>query len=121
MDDEGKTTSRGGIRGIDMVHACPYVDGSVPILKSDGLYWGGSPIQAQEAMKDSRLEKPLSGFDFKFFIQTTRWLPSQVCSYDVLCFLPSFGIVFLTSLKTCMDLNLIPLCMHYPFAAGAGN
>ena len=121
VDDEGKTTSRGGIRGIDMVHACPYVDGSVPLLKSDGLYWGGSPIQAQEAMKDSRLEKPLSGFDFKFFIQTTRWLPSQVCSYDVLCSLPSFVMLLLTSLKTCMDLNLIPLCMHYPFAAGAGN
>ena len=68
----------GGISAIDMVHACPYVNGSVPLPMSDGLYWGGSPVQAQEAMKDSRLERPLSGFDFKFFIQTTRWLPSQV-------------------------------------------
>ena len=63
-----------------MVHACPYVNGSVPLARSDGLYWGGSPVQAQEAMKDDRLERPLSGFDFKFFIQTTRGLPSQVRS-----------------------------------------
>ena len=68
----------GGISAIDMVHACPYVNGSVPLPMSDGLYWGGSPVQAQEAMKDGRLEKPLSGFNLKFFIQTTRWLPSQV-------------------------------------------
>jgi hypothetical protein len=68
----------GGINAIRMVHACPYVNGSVPLAKSDGLYWGGNPVQAQEAMRDERLEKPLSGFDFKFFIQTTRWLPSQV-------------------------------------------
>ena len=70
----------GGINAIRMVHVCPYVNGSVPLAKSDGLYWGGNPVQAQEAMRDSRLEKPLSGFDFKFFIQTTRWLPSQVSS-----------------------------------------
>jgi len=68
----------GGINAIRMVHACPYVNGSVPLAKSDGLYWGGNPVQAQEAMRDERLEKPLTGFDFKFFIQTTRWLPSQV-------------------------------------------
>mmetsp|Transcript_22131 Transcript_22131/g.39815 ORF Transcript_22131/g.39815 Transcript_22131/m.39815 type:complete len:298 (-) Transcript_22131:68-961(-) len=79
MEDEGNPSNRGGgLKAIDMVHACPYVNGSVPLAKSDGLYWGGNPVQAQEAMKDSRLEKPLSGFDFKFFIQTTRWLPSQL-------------------------------------------
>ena len=77
--DDENPSNRGGINAIDMIHACPYVDGSVALPKSDGLYWGGSPIQAQKAMKDERLEKPLSGFDFKFYIQTTRWLPSQVC------------------------------------------
>ena len=77
-DDDEDKSRRTGINAIDMVHACPYVDGSVPLKKSDGLFWGGSPIQAQSAMKDDRLEKPLSGFDFKFFIQTTRWLPSQL-------------------------------------------
>merc|ERR1712238_257911 len=77
-DEEIPTNRGGGLRNIDMVHACPYVNNSVPLAKSDGLYWGGNPIQAQEAMKDSRLEKPLSGFDFKFFIQTTRWLPDSL-------------------------------------------
>ena len=77
----GEPSKRGGgISAIDMIHACPYVNGSIPLSKSDGLYWGGSPVQAQEAMRDSRLERPLSGFDFKFFIQTTRWLPGQVSS-----------------------------------------
>lgn len=79
--DDENPSNRGGINAIDMIHACPYVDGSVVLPKSDGLYWGGSPIQAQKAMKDERLEKPLSGFDFKFYIQTTRWLPSQVCHF----------------------------------------
>jgi len=79
MEDEANPSVRGGgLRNIDIVHACPYVNNSVPLPKSDGLYWGGDPIQAQEAMKDSRLEKPLSGFDFKFFIQTTRWLPDAL-------------------------------------------
>ncbi|KAL7540588.1 hypothetical protein ACHAWF_006727 [Thalassiosira exigua] len=78
-NDDGSPSNRGGgVKAIDMVHACPYVNGSVPLEKSDGLHWGGSPVQAQEAMKDSRLEKPLSGFDFKFFIQSTRWLPDQL-------------------------------------------
>ena len=81
--DDENPSNRGGINAIDMIHACPYVDGSVALPKSDGLYWGGSPIQAQKAMKDERLEKPLSGFDFKFYIQTTRWLPSQVCHFCV--------------------------------------
>lgn len=79
MEDKENPSNRGGgLRNIDMVHACPYVNNSVPLAKSDGLYWGGNPVQAQEAMKDSRLEKPLSGFDFKFFIQTTRWLPDSL-------------------------------------------
>eukprot|EP00581_Thalassiosira_minuscula_P011388 CAMPEP_0183730300 /NCGR_PEP_ID=MMETSP0737-20130205/32506_1 /TAXON_ID=385413 /ORGANISM="Thalassiosira miniscula, Strain CCMP1093" /LENGTH=512 /DNA_ID=CAMNT_0025962759 /DNA_START=25 /DNA_END=1560 /DNA_ORIENTATION=- len=77
-DDENPANRGGGLKAIDMVHACPYVNNSIPLEKSDGLYWGGNPVQAQEAMKDPRLEKPLSGFDFKFFIQTTRWLPSQL-------------------------------------------
>lgn len=76
--DDGNPNRGGGIKAIDMIHACPYVNGSVPLAKSDGLYWGGNPVQAQEAMKDSRLEKPLSGFDFRFFIQSTRWIPSQL-------------------------------------------
>lgn len=77
-DEENPSNRGGGLRNIDMVHACPYVNNSIPLAKSDGLYWGGNPVQAQDAMKDSRLEKPLSGFDFKFFIQTTRWLPNSL-------------------------------------------
>lgn len=63
--------------GLDMLHLCPAVEGAKQ-LTSDGLYWGGDPAQAQEAMKDPSLERPLSGFDFKFYVQTTRWLPLQV-------------------------------------------
>lgn len=78
-DDDDPTISRGGgVKAIDMLHACPYVKGCTPLPKADGLYWGGDPVQAQKAMKDERLEKPMSGFDFKFFIQTTRWLPTQL-------------------------------------------
>jgi len=78
-DDDDPTISRGGgVKAIDMLHACPYVKGCTPLPKADGLFWGGDPVQAQKAMKDDRLEKPMSGFDFKFFIQTTRWLPSQL-------------------------------------------
>jgi hypothetical protein len=49
-------------------------------LTSDGLFWGGDPAQAQDAMQDSSLERVLTGFDFKFFVQSTRWLPLQVSS-----------------------------------------
>ena len=78
-DEDDPTISRGGgVKAIDMLHACPYVKGCTPLPKADGLFWGGDPVQAQKAMKDERLDKPLSGFDFKFFIQTTRWLPTQL-------------------------------------------
>jgi hypothetical protein len=63
--------------GLDMLHLCPAVEGAKQITK-DGLYWGGDPAQAQEAMKDPSLDRPMSGFDFKFYVQTTRWLPLQL-------------------------------------------
>jgi hypothetical protein len=63
---------------LDVLHMCPYVDGAEPISMCDGLYWGGDPCQLSDAMKDPRLEKPMTGFDFKFFFKDTRWLPSQV-------------------------------------------
>jgi Uncharacterized ACR, COG1678 len=63
--------------GIDMMHQCAAVPGAVPITE-DGLYWGGDPAQAQEAM-DIPIMNPLTGkkdrictgFDFKFFVQST--------------------------------------------------
>lgn len=63
---------------LEILHMCPYVNGSVPITMCDGLYWGGDPCEVSNAMKDPRLEKPLTGFDFKFFFKDTRWLPTQV-------------------------------------------
>lgn len=63
--------------GLDMLHMCPAVKGAKKLTK-DGLYWGGDPTQAQDAMNDPSLDKPMSGFDFKFFVQSTRWLPLQV-------------------------------------------
>lgn len=65
--------------GLDMLHLCPAVEGAKP-LTSDGLFWGGDPAQAQEAMNDPSLERAMSGFDFKFYVQSTRWLPLQVRS-----------------------------------------
>jgi hypothetical protein len=69
------SNSAGG--GLDMLHQCPPVKGCRQ-LTDDGLYWGGDPVQAQDAMADASLERPLSGFEFKFFVQSTRWLPTQV-------------------------------------------
>ncbi|KAL3790116.1 hypothetical protein HJC23_013627 [Cyclotella cryptica] len=63
---------------LEMLHMCPYVNGSVSITMCDGLYWGGDPCEVSNAMKDPRLEKPLTGFDFKFFFKDTRWLPTQL-------------------------------------------
>jgi putative AlgH/UPF0301 family transcriptional regulator len=54
-----------------MLHQCPGVIGSKPLTK-DGLLWGGEPIQAQDAMSDDADSK-LTGFDFKFFVQSTSW------------------------------------------------
>lgn len=58
--------------GLDMLHLCPTVNGATK-LTEDGLYWGGDPAQAQDAMEDPSLEKVMTGFDFKFFVQTTLW------------------------------------------------
>jgi len=60
-----------------MIHLCPAVDGAKK-LTEDGLYYGGDPVQAQEAMNDPSLERIMTGFDFKFFVQGTRWLLMQV-------------------------------------------
>jgi hypothetical protein len=71
--------------GLDMLHLCPAVKGAKQ-LTSDGLYWGGDPSQAQDAMNDPSLDRAMSGFDFKFFVQSTRWLPLQVCIMCARCY-----------------------------------
>jgi hypothetical protein len=58
--------------GLDMLHLCPTVQGADK-LTEDGLYWGGDPAQAQEAMEDPSLDRVMTGFDFKFFVQSTIW------------------------------------------------
>jgi hypothetical protein len=62
---------------LDMLHQCPAVNGAKQITP-DGLYWGGDPAQAQDAMSDTTLERVFTGFDFKFFVQSTRWMPLQL-------------------------------------------
>ena len=57
--------------GLDMLHQCEAVQGATP-LTSDGLFWGGDPAQAQEAMASIK-DRILTGFDFKFFVQSTVW------------------------------------------------
>eukprot|EP00548_Thalassiothrix_antarctica_P002250 CAMPEP_0194137138 /NCGR_PEP_ID=MMETSP0152-20130528/7063_1 /TAXON_ID=1049557 /ORGANISM="Thalassiothrix antarctica, Strain L6-D1" /LENGTH=349 /DNA_ID=CAMNT_0038834037 /DNA_START=329 /DNA_END=1378 /DNA_ORIENTATION=- len=64
--------------GLDMLHQCSMVYGAKE-LTEDGLYWGGDPVQAQDAMSEPREDgsgEPYTGFDFKFFVQSTRWLPT---------------------------------------------
>jgi len=58
--------------GLDMLHLCPTVNDAQQITK-DGMYWGGDPTQAQDAMEDPSLDRIYSGFDFKFFVQSTVW------------------------------------------------
>lgn len=76
----GTSSSRGdqssSVNGLDMIHLCPLVKGARQITE-DGLFHGGDPVQAQEAMGDPSLERIMTGFDFKFFVQSTRWLPMQ--------------------------------------------
>jgi hypothetical protein len=63
--------------GLDMLHLCPAVQGA-KALTTDGLYWGGEPAQAQDAMEDPSLDRVFSGFDFKFFVQSTLWKPGEL-------------------------------------------
>ena len=63
--------------GLDMLHLCPAVPGATKITE-DGLYWGGNPEEAQDAMEDPSLDRIMSGFDFKFFVQSTLWSPNEL-------------------------------------------
>jgi hypothetical protein len=63
--------------GLDMMHLCPTVQGAKALTK-DGLYWGGEPAQAQDAMSDPSLDRVFTGFDFKFFVQSTLWKPGEL-------------------------------------------
>jgi len=58
--------------GLDMLHLCRTVNDAQKIT-DDGIYWGGDPTQAQDAMEDPSLDRIFSGFDFKFFVQSTIW------------------------------------------------
>ena len=63
--------------GLDMLHLCETVRGAKKIT-DDGLYWGGDPAQAQEAMEDPSLGRVITGFDFKFFVQSTIWTTKEL-------------------------------------------
>ena len=63
--------------GLDMLHLCPAVEDATK-LTDDGLYWGGDPSQAQEVMEDPSLDRVMTGFDFKFFVQSTLWSPKEL-------------------------------------------
>jgi len=63
--------------GLDMLHLCPTVQGATA-LTDDGLFWGGEPTQAQDAMEDPELDRIFTGFDFKFFVQATRFGPGEL-------------------------------------------
>jgi len=75
--DSGGSSSNGGGGGLDMLHQCPTVAGARQITP-DGLFWGGDPAQAQDAMSDPSLERVFTGFDFKFFVQSTAFGPGEL-------------------------------------------
>jgi Uncharacterized ACR, COG1678 len=70
---------------LEMLHQCPYVDGAVQITK-DGLYWGGNPVQAQDALtmtsSSSDNNRIYTGFDFKFFLQSTVY-PAPILQQEL--------------------------------------
>jgi hypothetical protein len=64
--------------GLDMLHQCPSVVGCRKIT-DDGLFWGGDPSQAQTAMEEAATaDRVMTGFDFKFFVQSTVWRPGDL-------------------------------------------
>ena len=73
-DDGGGVSNESG---LDMLHQCADVPGAKQ-LTQDGLYWGGDPELAQDALNNPALDRIYTGFDFKFFVQGTRWLPLQL-------------------------------------------
>jgi hypothetical protein len=68
--------------GLDMLHLCPTVNDAIQITE-DGMYWGGDPTQAQDAMEDPSLDRIYSGFDFKFFVQSTLWSNAKTLQSEV--------------------------------------
>ena len=68
--------------GLDMLHLCPTVNDAKQIT-DDGMFWGGDPTQAQDAMEDPSLDRIYNGFDFKFFVQSTIWSNAGVLQSEV--------------------------------------
>ena len=82
VNDSIPRRSSGGSNGLDMLHRCESIQNSKR-LTEDGLYWGGDPVEAQDVMEEHNkkcesMSDMLSGFDFKFFVQSTRWLPTML-------------------------------------------
>ena len=71
-DQLSGSSSNSAASGLDMLHQCPAVSGA-KMLTDDGLWWGGDPTQAQEVLSDPSLPRIYTGFDFKFFVQATKW------------------------------------------------
>ena len=74
------TSANSNSAGLDMLHQCPTVPGSQQIT-DDGLYWGGDPAQAQDALDNQQQQSQnriLTGFDFKFFVQATNFPPGEL-------------------------------------------
>ena len=62
--------------GLDILHLCPGVAGATQITE-DGLWWGGESSQASEALEKT-LDRVYTGFDFKFFVQSTIWSNDEI-------------------------------------------
>jgi Uncharacterized ACR, COG1678 len=85
VDSVGSSSSTSSSSALEMLHQCPYVDGAVQITK-DGLYWGGNPVQAQDALtmtsSSSDDNRIYTGFDFKFFLQSTVY-PAPILQQEL--------------------------------------
>lgn len=63
-----------GERSLAFIHSYPEVKGARPLLKEQGLYFGGDMESAGEVVTNG----PGSGFNFRFFVQCTLWGPGEL-------------------------------------------
>eukprot|EP00587_Corethron_hystrix_P009467 CAMPEP_0113314484 /NCGR_PEP_ID=MMETSP0010_2-20120614/10525_1 /TAXON_ID=216773 ORGANISM="Corethron hystrix, Strain 308" /NCGR_SAMPLE_ID=MMETSP0010_2 /ASSEMBLY_ACC=CAM_ASM_000155 /LENGTH=355 /DNA_ID=CAMNT_0000170777 /DNA_START=353 /DNA_END=1423 /DNA_ORIENTATION=- /assembly_acc=CAM_ASM_000155 len=66
-----------GGSGMTVVHQCEGVEGSEKITE-DGIYFGGDVGSVGTLLSEGDAGSGFSSFNFKFFVQNTRWLPLQL-------------------------------------------
>eukprot|EP00904_Undaria_pinnatifida_P013534 jgi/Undpi1/9310/HiC_scaffold_26.g11768.m1 len=63
-----------GESGLSFLHTYPEVKGAKPLMEEEGIFFGGDIESASRVVT----EGPGSGFNFRFFVQFTRWAPGEL-------------------------------------------